>query len=107
MLFEKYPDLCPKQRQAPAAQSTALQVGMRGQMGGRVYKVQKGDTLFDIARDELGKASRWAEIYELNRDVIGNDVDMLQPGLELRMPGDRAVPGRDPLTTQSRQPYNR
>jgi len=107
VLLEKYPDLCPKQRQSAAAQGTALQVGMRGQMGGRIYKVQKGDTLFDIARDELGKASRWAEIYELNRDTIGNNVDMLSPGLELRLPGDRAAPRSDPLTTQSRPPYNR
>jgi nucleoid-associated protein YgaU len=107
VLFDKYPDLCPKQRQAPEAQSTALQVGLRGQAGGRIYKVEKGDTLFDIARDELGKASRWAEIYELNRDTIGNDVDRLSPGMELRLPGDRESPSRDPLTTQSRQPYNR
>ena len=110
VLMEKYPDLCPKQRQAPAArssvQNTALQVGMRGPAGGRVYEVQQGDTLFDIARDELGKASRWAEIYELNRDVIGNDVDLLTPGTKLRMPG-RGDSRSDPLTTQSRQPLNR
>jgi nucleoid-associated protein YgaU len=51
-----------------------------------VYVVAQGDTLFDIARYELGKASRWAEIYELNRDVLGEDFDYLKPGLELTMP---------------------
>ena len=33
----------------------------------------EGDTLFNIARYELGKASRWVEIYEFNRDLLGKD----------------------------------
>jgi nucleoid-associated protein YgaU len=52
--------------------------------------VQEGDTLFDIARYELGKAARWAELYELNREAIGNDIDFLRPGMELILPNDGA-----------------
>lgn len=52
------------------------------------YVVEEGDTLFDIARHELGEASRWVEIYELNRDRLGNDHDYLTPGLKLIMPND-------------------
>jgi nucleoid-associated protein YgaU len=106
-LEKQYPDLCPKPRQAPAAQSPTMAVSLRGRAnGGRIYKVQQGDTLFDIARYELGKASRWAEIYELNRDQLGNDYDFLAPGMELVLPDNRTAP-TEPLTTQSRQPYNR
>ena len=31
--------------------------------------------------------SRWAEIYELNRDVLGEDFDYLAPGTQLVLPG--------------------
>jgi hypothetical protein len=34
-----------------------------------------------------GKASHWAEIYELNRDLLGKDFSHLAPGTQLAMPG--------------------
>ncbi len=52
----------------------------------RRYTVVDGDTLFNIARYELGKASRWVEIYELNRDVLGKDFNELRPGIKLVLP---------------------
>ena len=51
--------------------------------------MEDGDTLFEIARHELGKTSRWAEIYDLNREVLGNDFDYLRPGLELILPDEK------------------
>ena len=51
-----------------------------------MYVVEEGDTLFDIAKYELGQASRWGELYELNRDVLGDQGDHLKPGMELRLP---------------------
>ncbi len=53
---------------------------------GRTYTVSEGDTLFNIARYELGKASRWVEIYELNREVLGRDFNYLTPGMKLTLP---------------------
>ena len=50
------------------------------------YTVAEGDTLFNIARYELGKASRWAEIYDLNREVLGKDFNYLTPGTKLTLP---------------------
>lgn len=38
--------------------------------GGSVYTVQKGDTLWSIAKEQLGSPLRYAEIYDLNKDVI-------------------------------------
>lgn len=58
----------------------------------RVYIVREGDTLYDIARNELGKASRWGEIYDLNWDQLGNRVDGLVPGMKLLLPDDAGQP---------------
>jgi nucleoid-associated protein YgaU len=66
-----------------------VQASTHARVGGRVYVVEKGDTLFDIARYELGKPSRWAEIYDLNQDVLGDDFHFLEPGTELVLPSDR------------------
>jgi nucleoid-associated protein YgaU len=49
------------------------------------YVVAKGDTLMSIARERLGNASRWKDIYDLNRDKIQNP-DRLLEGIELRLP---------------------
>jgi nucleoid-associated protein YgaU len=38
----------------------------------RIYIVQLGDTLSSIARQQLGDANRWPEIFTLNGDVISN-----------------------------------
>jgi nucleoid-associated protein YgaU len=98
-LEKDYPDLCPRpnrreavRNRAAGAASLAATTG-----GGRVYVVQEGDTLSSIARNELGKVSRWAEIYQLNREALGKDYDYLTPGLRLVLPardlqsGDRTT----------------
>jgi nucleoid-associated protein YgaU len=54
------------------------------------YTVRKGDTLSAIAQRELGAASRWPEIAELN--AIPNP-DLIYPGQELRLPGIRDTSG--------------
>jgi hypothetical protein len=51
----------------------------------RVYVVQPGDSLSKIAKEELGDASRWPEIFELNKDKI-EDPNLIHPGQELKMP---------------------
>lgn len=49
------------------------------------YTVQANDTLSRIARYALGDASRWKEIYELNRDVISNP-NLIWPGMQIQLP---------------------
>ena len=66
--------------------------------GGRTYTVTEGDTLFNIARYELGKASRWVELYELNRDVLGKDFNYFTPGMKLVLPDNEKA---DVLTRKS------
>jgi len=50
------------------------------------YTVKKDDTLSDIAQDKLGDANRWNEIYEMNKDAIGDNPDVIHPGTKLKLP---------------------
>ena len=52
----------------------------------KTYTVDSGDNLSAIAKQELGDANRWREIYELNKDLIGDNPDLIQPGMELKLP---------------------
>ncbi len=53
--------------------------------GQKVYKVRSGDTLSAIARDHLGKMSRWPEIWDLNKGRIA-DPNLIEIGWELVLP---------------------
>jgi nucleoid-associated protein YgaU len=50
------------------------------------YHVTSGDTLYTIALNRLSDGSRWPEIYELNKDVIGEDAGLLRVGMVLKLP---------------------
>ncbi|PYI52548.1 LysM peptidoglycan-binding domain-containing protein [Paenibacillus flagellatus] len=52
----------------------------------KTYAVQPGDSLWAIAKLNLGNGARWREIYDLNTGVIGPDPDLIRPGQELVMP---------------------
>ena len=54
------------------------------------YHVKKRDTLWDIAKRELGDPFRWPEIYALNRSKVKNP-NLIYPGTVLTMPV-RSVP---------------
>jgi nucleoid-associated protein YgaU len=52
---------------------------------GRTHVVANGDSLSRISQRYYGAANRWSEIYNANRDKIGND-GVLRVGTELRIP---------------------
>lgn len=52
----------------------------------KVYVVRSGDTLYKIAKAELGDGSRWRQIYDGNKDTIGPDPNLVRVGLKLVMP---------------------
>lgn len=62
--------------------STASTAAIAGQ---QTHTVARGDTLSSIARQHLGKASAWPDIFELNRDIL-DDPDRIQPGQVLKLP---------------------
>ncbi|MGB9687857.1 hypothetical protein, partial [Thermogutta sp.] len=39
-----------------------------------------------LPREQLGKASRWVEIYQLNRDRLGDKLEHFRPGITLLLP---------------------
>lgn len=103
-LEKAYPDLCPKLAHRKARERrTSLASTQNLARGGRVYVVQQGDNLFDIARYELGKATRWTEIVDLNHQLLGsdlNELNYLSPGMKLILPVDR----EQPAANVARQP---
>jgi hypothetical protein len=55
------------------------------------YTVQPGDNLSKIALKYLGAASKSTEIYEENRDVIGDDPGSIEVGMQLTVHSPVAV----------------
>lgn len=52
----------------------------------KIYSVREGDSLYAIARSELSAGTRWKEIYELNKAIIGSDPAQLKVGQVLKIP---------------------
>ncbi len=57
------------------------------------YTIKDGDNRSDLAQEQLGDANRWKEIYELNKDVIGDNPDMIHPGQKLTLPEEHRDDG--------------
>jgi nucleoid-associated protein YgaU len=52
----------------------------------KVYTVKSGDSLYKIAKTQLGSGSKWNEIYSTNRKTIGPNPNLIYPGTKLVMP---------------------
>ena len=69
------------------------------------YVVQPGDTLSEIAEDELGDADAYPSIFEASRDTVQpngahlTDPDLILPGWKLTIPGQPSRPSRRSRST--------
>ena len=54
------------------------------------YTVQKGDSLWKIAKENLGGGFKWSEIYEANRDAI-RDPNLIYVGQTLQLPDQSSI----------------
>ncbi|MEV0949074.1 LysM peptidoglycan-binding domain-containing protein [Promicromonospora sp. NPDC050249] len=54
------------------------------------YTVVEGDSLWSIARDQLGDPMRFTELKDLNQSVLAGRPDFLVPGTVLRLPAPPA-----------------
>jgi len=85
----RQPEVRPVVRPAPAAAS-------------QTYVVRTGDSLWSIAEShpEPGTPAsvheRWQAIWQANRDVVGDDPDLILPGQALRLPGPHHPDRREP-----------
>ena len=59
----------------------------------RYHSVAPGDWLSKIAQKYYGNMHKWPVIYEANRDVVGNDPNMIKPGQRLLIPALPTVSG--------------
>ena len=51
----------------------------------KTHTVVRGDCLWNIAKKYLGNATRWTDIFDLNRDIIKNP-NLIYPGQVLKLP---------------------
>jgi nucleoid-associated protein YgaU len=58
----------------------------RGEGSGEFYLVKKGDYLAKIAGSTMGGPTTWMKIYEANKDIIGDNKNMIYPYTVLRVP---------------------
>lgn len=52
----------------------------------REYRVKSGDSFYKIARDVLGDATRWRELYELNKHLVEGDPTRLKVDQVIALP---------------------
>jgi hypothetical protein len=71
----------PAQPAQPAAPSTPA---APAQATGRTYQVQVGDSLSTIA-ERQSITGGWQALYELNRQVVGADPNLILPGQQLAL----------------------
>ena len=69
-----------KVRPGAAAQASAPATG-----AGQTYTVKAGDTLSGIAKQLLGNANAYKDIFNANRDQL-SDPDKIRPGQVLKIP---------------------
>jgi hypothetical protein len=53
---------------------------------GSTYTVQSGDSLFSIAQQAYGDGNKWQYIYDANKQVIGDDPNLIRPGEVIYIP---------------------
>ncbi len=69
-----------------------------------VYEVRRGDTLWDIADEQLGDPTRWTDIWDRNAgDDMGggrtfDDPDLILPGWNLELGDEVPDPSAEPPT---------
>ena len=85
-VFQAVDGIGPQQRALDRAAQQVEQAASATGGGERIYVVQPGDTVLDIARTQLGDVARWADVYRLNRTILGDDIGQLTPGTRLILP---------------------
>ncbi len=73
------PTATPTPAEAPVPASGAAEAE-------RTYAAEPGDTLPAIAQKVYGDPNLWRLVFEANRDVLGNNPNLLRVGTELKIP---------------------
>ena len=65
----------------PSASSTSSQLQSNS------YTIRAGDNLWSIAKNHLGSAMKWQDVYKMNQNVLGSNPNMLHTGSTIKLPG--------------------
>lgn len=68
-----------------AARATSTSVGVN-QATKSTYTVQQNDCLWNITKAACGDGSRWRELYNLNKSIIGSNPNIIKAGYVLTLP---------------------
>ncbi|MDG9682133.1 transglycosylase SLT domain-containing protein [Streptomyces sp. DH18] len=86
------PAAVPQQTVAPA--SVSAQVNSAVQAAPAQHSVAAGETLSKIAR-EYSVSGGWEKLYEGNRKIIGENPDLIHPGIKLTLGTKTEAPSGD------------
>jgi len=86
MAEEKKPDYAPKSYEMPKMDFSDAKLEKPAETKAKTYTVDSGDNLSNIAKQELGDANRWREIYDLKTHLAGLPSQDVRPrGFEAAM----------------------
>ena len=51
-----------------------------------MHTVSGGENLWAIAKKYYGTGAKWQKIYDANKNVIGDNPDLIKPGMNLTIP---------------------
>jgi nucleoid-associated protein YgaU len=80
--------------EGPEADAAGDGMGLIDPHKTRSYVIQPGDTLWDVAEAHISPSQRspsridryWRQVYLANRDVLGDDPDLIRPGARVVLP---------------------
>ncbi|MDX1990051.1 MAG: LysM peptidoglycan-binding domain-containing protein [Candidatus Obscuribacter sp.] len=70
-----------------ANQNIAQDAGQAAPESTTSYTIKSGDCLWNIAKDQLGNATKWSDIYKMNEGILGANPDLIRPGTTIQLPG--------------------
>lgn len=70
----------------PAAGGTDFFGNAKPETAGNSYTVVSGDSLSKIAKSHYDDASKWHQIYDANKALIGDNPDHIEVGQVLTIP---------------------
>lgn len=79
--------IVPVEQEAVKKAPGKAALSVSGPVSTRTYTIGKNDSLWKIARKQLGDGKRWKEIFELNKDRISNP-DAIIPGVKITIPAE-------------------
>lgn len=84
VLEKKYPEFFAKAKPTARTRPNGYFITTEGKPA---YRVGERVTLSEIAHKHLGRASRWIQIYQMNRQTL-RDPNKLKPGTVISLPDD-------------------